>query len=1139
MSDLATVLPCRRPELVARPFGESGSYLVRDRLQGESFQLGPEEHFLLARLDGTRTAADLCAAFTERFGGPFTQEDLQEFLDLARERGLLLPDSMSAPATPGASMGPHAGAWGLGEHDNPGHHQAIPSRSRRWAALLKRPAVRFLGGVMAVLQWLGNLLGAVGGKLQWIRLRYLEFVPRPDDIFIVTYSRSGTTWMQMILYQLTTDGNMDFPHIYEYCPWFEASLRSAGGFEGRPSPRLFKSHLPYRRIPKGPCKYIYVARNGKDVAVSYFHYHRTHKGYQGTFTEFFDQFLAGKIPPGSWFQHVRGWWRHRRDPNVLFLRYEDLLGDLEGSVRKIVAFCGFEIPPERMPTILARCGFPFMKQHESQFDPVTGELWEQGLQPNSFIRTGRTGDWKRELDPEQAARFDRVFQDQLGPWGVHFGPDGRTPRPEIPDSGCSRESPASDPGHDETGAPGPDIPMRESGDQSPLELVASQAHDDGGWGYTAGQAPDLEPTCLALLALSLQPGCFGAVRDRGLAFLDHCAAPDGMYRPVRGRAEAAWPTALVLLVQAVLGRPASDVRRTASALLELRGQSAPDGESPEVQDIDPTLTGWPWAEGNFSWVEPTAWACLALRHAGHGGHPRVEEGLRLLLDRAYDEGGLNYGNRRVLGRATEPMPGPTAIMLLALQGHGQQPRVAAAVAYLLRQAATTEDLELLCWARLALDLHRQQPGVRDALSELGERIRKARAARADTPWVRAAPRLYALTALALASESRNPFLLPAASCPVPLTDTTAAESRPPAALRSRRQALGKPGASTTQPWAVKWGRPLRPLRSRTAVHIARAGDYHDDLAAVIRRQYEAFRLRVPLAGKRVVLKPNLVEYHRDKVINTHPNVIAAVIELCQREGAAEVVVAEGPGHCRQVEDLVRACGLGDVLRHYRVAFLDLNHDEPVKMPNRGRLTGLGHLYLARGIVEADVLISLPKLKTHHWAGATLSLKNLFGTLPGICYGWPKNELHWRGIDQSIVDIALTRPPDLALVDGIVGMEGDGPLNGTPKALGALVMGCDPLAVDATCCRLMQLDPEKVAYLVLGHRRHLGRLYAARIEQIGEGIDAVAQPFETAPDFHQLCLGWDLLDGDEERGEGGLPGRSSRRDPRGCVETSRR
>jgi uncharacterized protein (DUF362 family) len=153
-----------------------------------------------------------------------------------------------------------------------------------------------------------------------------------------------------------------------------------------------------------------------------------------------------------------------------------------------------------------------------------------------------------------------------------------------------------------------------------------------------------------------------------------------------------------------------------------------------------------------------------------------------------------------------------------------------------------------------------------------------------------------------------------------------------------------------------------------------------------------------------------------------------------------------------------------------------------------------------------VVISLPKLKTHHWAAATLSLKNLFGTLPGVCYGWPKNELHWRGIDNSIVDIAATRTPDLAVVDGIIGMEGDGPLNGTPKAMGVLVMGCDLVAVDATCCRLMQLDPEKVAYLVLGSRKKLGLLTAAQVQQVGETVAGRAQPFDTVGHFRPLWTG---------------------------------
>ena len=255
------------------------------------------------------------------------------------------------------------------------------------------------------------------------------------------------------------------------------------------------------------------------------------------------------------------------------------------------------------------------------------------------------------------------------------------------------------------------------------------------------------------------------------------------------------------------------------------------------------------------------------------------------------------------------------------------------------------------------------------------------------------------------------------------------------------------------------------------MQIPRAADYWADLAGILRQQFEHFRAEVPLAGKRVVLKPNLVEYHRDKVINTDPRVIiGAVIELCKSEGASEVIVAEGPGHWRNLEYLAAESGLGDVLKKHGVRLVDLNHDEPVKTLNLGRLTGLEYLYLTRTVTSAEVFISLPKLKTHHWAGATLPLKNLFGTLPGICYGWPKNELHWRGIPNSIIDIALTQTPHLAIVDGIVGMEGDGPLNGTARPVGALIMGARPVAVDATCCRLMGLPAERIPHLALGRTR---------------------------------------------------------------------
>lgn len=625
-----------------------------------------------------------------------------------------------------------------------------------------------------------------------------------------------------------------------------------------------------------------------------------------------------------------------------------------------------------------------------------------------------------------------------------------------------------------------------------LAQLAALACPEGGWGYAPGQPPHLEPTCLALLALADSPEHAPLVKQ-GEAFLATCAAGDGTYRLGRGRHEAAWPTALVLFTRAALGASADELRPTEQGLLALKGRSSHTEGEEEINDVDGSLVGWPWAEGNFSWVEPTAWACLALRRVGQGEHPRVAEGQKLLLDRVLETGGVNYGNRRIFGITLEPIPTPTSVALLALQGRDDE-RIVKSVEYLLRHSQTETDVEHLGWAILALDAHRQPS---DAIRQLVQRIRDASAARLQTSYVSAAPLRLALLALSERIESRNPFRL------------ATSEPRPalaPGKLAVVRKGIGDKVRSFFKGIAVNAAAQLKPLDPKTAVHVAPCSDYNADIADVLRRQYEHFREKVPLKGKRVVLKPNLVEYHRDKVINTNPKVVAGVIELCQREGASEVIVAEGPGHWRNVEYLVAASGLGDVLRHYKVPFVDLNHDEPVKRVNLGRLTKLEHLYLSRTIATAEVVISLPKLKTHHWAVATLSMKNLFGTLPGICYGWPKNELHWRGIDNSIVDIAMTRTPDLAIVDGIVGMEGDGPLNGTPKPMGVLVMGSDVVAVDATCCRLMKLDPERVAYLVMASRKKLGLLGAAQVEQVGETIAGRAQAFETLPQFAPVWLG---------------------------------
>jgi uncharacterized protein (DUF362 family) len=144
--------------------------------------------------------------------------------------------------------------------------------------------------------------------------------------------------------------------------------------------------------------------------------------------------------------------------------------------------------------------------------------------------------------------------------------------------------------------------------------------------------------------------------------------------------------------------------------------------------------------------------------------------------------------------------------------------------------------------------------------------------------------------------------------------------------------------------------------------------------------------------------------------------------------------------------------------------------------------------------EADIIVSLAKLKTHHWAGVTLSMKNLFGLMPGNFYGWPKNVLHIAGIDQCILDINATIKPHFAIVDGIAGMEGDGPIMGAPKDVGVLVMGRNLTAVDATCARIMGVDPYRVRYLAKADGR-LGPLREGSISQLGETIASVRTNFQ--------------------------------------------
>jgi uncharacterized protein (DUF362 family) len=319
---------------------------------------------------------------------------------------------------------------------------------------------------------------------------------------------------------------------------------------------------------------------------------------------------------------------------------------------------------------------------------------------------------------------------------------------------------------------------------------------------------------------------------------------------------------------------------------------------------------------------------------------------------------------------------------------------------------------------------------------------------------------------------------------------------------NRREFLAVAGASVFAGYAGFAGAPPKPhpLKSTSSVSVIKAKSYTDDLVSRILEGVKQSGLDV--RGKRVLLKPNLVEFDPNTCINTDVSVVAAALEAFRSLGAAEVKIGEGPGHRRDTYAIAEMTRYRTEIPKFDALFTDLNRDDVSSIQG---FADRGEIYLPNTALRADLIVSLAKMKTHHWAGATLSMKNFFGLVPGSVYGWPKNELHQVGIDESIVELNRIFRRTFAIVDGIVGMEGNGPIQGTPKQVGVLVMGSDLPAVDATCCRIMGIDPARINYLTIASERALGVVAEAQIEQRGETIKSVSAPFTLIDDFKQIRL----------------------------------
>jgi uncharacterized protein (DUF362 family)/Pyruvate/2-oxoacid:ferredoxin oxidoreductase delta subunit len=239
-------------------------------------------------------------------------------------------------------------------------------------------------------------------------------------------------------------------------------------------------------------------------------------------------------------------------------------------------------------------------------------------------------------------------------------------------------------------------------------------------------------------------------------------------------------------------------------------------------------------------------------------------------------------------------------------------------------------------------------------------------------------------------------------------------------------------------------------------------------------------------GERILLKPNaLSSTDPSRCVVTHPAIFKGVAQLVQSAGVV-VSYGDSPEIISPLESTLKRCGYAAVAKEIGLTAADFSRGEMVSFP--GGLTSK-RLFIARGVLDSDGIVSLPKLKTHGLTRLTCAIKNQYGCVPGVV----KGEYHARFPDaydfsRLLADITGFVAPRLYIVDAVWAMEGNGPKSGDPKKLGALLLSRDPVALDAVCCRLIDLECDCVPTIEAGVAAGLGTHDEREIDLVGDPLD---------------------------------------------------